>query len=123
MLGTFSAALQLQDIHRPGKCNANADRLSRQSWTQKSPNEDVKETQYSVTEQEYQAMVDSMRHFHIYLTGVVFTIVTNHSSLQFLDRLKDHNSRLTCWALSLQPYSYRIIHQPGKCNANADRLS
>ena len=40
-----------------------------------------------------------------------------------MDKLKDHNSRLTCWSLSLQPYDFSAAHRMGASNGNADALS
>ena len=60
------------------------------------------------------------------LTGYMgrsFTIQTDHRSLEWLDRLKDNNARLTCWSLALQPYQYSLVHRPGKKNVNANALS
>ena len=47
----------------------------------------------------------------------------HHSSLQYLDRLRDEKGRLTRWALTLQPYSFTVVYRPGSSNSNADGLS
>ena len=41
-----------------------------------------------------------------------FTIQTDHRSLEWLDRIKDTNARLTRWSLFLQGYSYRTGAMP-----------
>ena len=82
-----------------------------------------RETRYTVSEQECLAVVEAIKHFKVYLTGAEFTVMTDHSSLIYLDKLKDENGRLTRWALALQPYMFKVYHRPGKCNANADGLS
>ena len=47
-----------------------------------------------------------------------------HSTrLQWLDRVKENNGRLTHWSLFLQPYQFTVQYRPGKRNANADTLS
>ena len=51
------------------------------------------------------------------------TIQTDHQSLEWLDRLKENNSRLTHWSLALQPYQYSIQYRTGQRNGNADALS
>ena len=81
-----------------------------------------RETRYTVSEQECLTVVEAIKHFKVYLTGAEFTVMTDHSSLIYLDILKDENGRLTRWALALQPYMFNVYHRPGKCNANADGL-
>lgn len=39
------------------------------------------EKRYMTTEQECLAIVDSLEHFHIYLYGIPFTVITDHSAL------------------------------------------
>ena len=48
---------------------------------------------------------------------------TDHRALQWLDRLKDNNMRLTRWSLFLQAYDYKVCYRPGMTNGNADALS
>ena len=67
------------------------------------------ETRYSAVELECLAVVEGVKHFRVYVTGVPFSIQTDHRCLVYLDRLKDESSRLTRWALSLQPYDYTIL--------------
>ena len=50
-------------------------------------------------------------------------IQTNHRALTWLDRIKDHNARLTRWSLALQPYQFIIQYRAGTANGNADGLS
>lgn len=80
------------------------------------------ELQYMVTEQDCWAVVEAIKDFSNYLTGVEFTVVINYSSLRYLASMKDENGRLSRWALSLQPYLYQIEHWPGNVHGNADRL-
>ena len=76
-----------------------------------------REQLYSAVELECLAVISSVQHFRVYLTGVEFTVQTDHKCLQYLHRLNDENSRLTGWALALQPYDFRVQHRPGKANA------
>ena len=46
-----------------------------------------------------------------------------HSSLKYLEWMKDENGRLARWALSLPPYIFTVLHKPGVSDANADGLS
>ena len=81
------------------------------------------EQNYTATEWECLAVVWSIGQFEPLLIDKPFTIVTDHSALQWLATKKMENKRLTRWALTLQEYSYTIVHRPGKANANADALS
>ena len=81
------------------------------------------EAKYFVTEQECLAVIAGVRHYSFYLEGAPFTIVTDHHCLQYLDRMKDQKSRLTRWALILQPYHYKVEYRPGAYHQNADGLS
>ena len=62
------------------------------------------ETRYSAVELECLAVVEGVKHFRVYVTGVPFSIQTDH--------LKDESSRLTRWALSLQPHE-KYMHKHG----------
>ena len=37
--------------------------------------------------------------------------------------MKQDNSRLTRWSLSLQPYTFQVKYRPGKTHGNVDALS
>ena len=77
------------------------------------------EKKYATVERECLAIVDGIKHFEVYLTGMPFTLVTDHGSLKYLHSMKDFGGRLMRWALRLQPYDYKVIHRPGKDNGNA----
>ena len=55
--------------------------------------------------------------------GCTFRVQTDHHALVWLDRLKDSNSQLSRWSLSLQQYHFTVTHHPGVNNGNADALS
>ena len=61
-----------------------------------------------------------MEAFQVYLLGRDFVVQTDHRSLMWLDRLKDKNMRLARWSLVLQQYSFKVLHQAGSKNGNAD---
>ena len=82
-----------------------------------------RERKYTVTELECLAVVDSVRHFAVYLLGADFTIVTDHGALKHLSTIKHGGPRLTRWALALQPFSYKVEHRAGGYHGNADGLS
>ena len=82
-----------------------------------------REQRYSTVEKELLAIKLATNAFRVYLLGRPFTIVTDHRSLEWLERLKENNARLTRWSLALQPYNFVVQHRPGKDNGNADALS
>ena len=82
-----------------------------------------RETRYSTIEKECLAIKAATHHFRVYLLGRKFTIQTDHRALEWLDRLKDNNARLTRWSLALQPYDFQVRYRAGHSNGNADVLS
>ena len=82
-----------------------------------------RQQRYSGVETECLAVVEAVKHFSVYLEGVPFKIVTDNRALVYLDKFRNENSRLTRWALALQPYHFEIVHRPGNTNGNADGLS
>ena len=81
------------------------------------------EQKYAGTEMECLAVVKAISHFEVYLTGRQFTVVTDHSALQYLQSSCHLNGRLTRWALQLQHHDFSIKHRKGKTHQNADGLS
>ena len=82
-----------------------------------------RETRYSTIEKECLGIVSALKHFDVYLLGRHFTIITDHRALKYLHKMRNANSRLTRWALAVQPFNFDIIHKPGEQNGNADGLS
>ena len=82
-----------------------------------------REERYSTIEKECLAIKLGVEAFRVYLLGRRFKIQTDHRALVWMDRLKDKNSRLTRWSLSLQPFDFAVVHRTGRANANADALS
>lgn len=64
-----------------------------------------------------------VKHFHPYLYGRKFRIVTDHRPLVWLINHKNPHSRLMRWRISLEEYDYEISYKKGKLNTNADALS
>lgn len=56
------------------------------------------------------------------LLGCHFAIQTNYRALEWMEQLKDYNSRLTCWSLALQPYNLTVCYRKSQENSNADVL-
>ncbi len=83
----------------------------------------VSEVNYSVIEKECLAVVWAIKKFERYLYLTEFILETDHQPLVYLNRAKVSNSRLMRWALSLQPYRFRIVAIKGTDNIGTDYLS
>lgn len=83
----------------------------------------AREQKYSTIEKECLAIKLGVQVFHVYFFGKPFEIQTDHRALQWLDSVKNSNSRLLRWSLTQQPYSFSIRLKKGVDNANADGLS
>lgn len=81
------------------------------------------EANYSATEWECLAVVWGIQQFSPFLQDDEFTVVTDHSALQWLPTKKFTNTRLMRWSLALNDYKFKVEHRKGSANANADALS
>ena len=81
------------------------------------------ERRYSQTEKEALGLVWACEKFHIYVYGTEFDLITDHKPLQAIYSPRSKPcARVERWVLRLQPYTYKVIHIPGKQNI-ADSLS
>ena len=82
------------------------------------------ETRYSQTEKEALAIVWGIEHFHLYLYGKEFTLITDHKPLEVIYGSKSAkvSARIERWILRLQPYTFKVVYKPGATNP-ADYLS
>ena len=53
--------------------------------------------QYCVTRRELLAIVESVKHFHMYIYGVKFIVRTDHGSITWLRNFKNPSAILTRW--------------------------
>lgn len=81
------------------------------------------ERKYSTTELECLAVLWAIEKFRCYLEGFKFKVITDHSSLRWLDNLKEPCGRLGRWAVRLQQYDYEIVHRKGTEHQAPDALS
>jgi len=61
--------------------------------------------------------------FRPYLYGTNFTLYTDHQPIKWLMTNNKLTSKLTCWALILQEYEFKVIHQLGITRQNANTMS
>ncbi|KAL1268613.1 hypothetical protein QQF64_033976 [Cirrhinus molitorella] len=82
------------------------------------------EKRYSQTEREALAIVWSCEHFHLYLYGHPFALVTDHKPLQLIwnNPRSKPPARIERWGLRLQLYQFRIEYRKGTDNP-ADFMS
>lgn len=81
------------------------------------------ERNYTTTERECLAVLWAIEKLRPYIEGSKFTVVTDHYSLAWLNRLQSPTGRLARWAIRLQQYDYEIIHRKGKDHIVPDTLS
>ncbi|UYV63758.1 hypothetical protein LAZ67_2005524 [Cordylochernes scorpioides] len=81
------------------------------------------EKNYSISELEFLAIVESVEKFRIYLMGRKFTIFSDHHALQWLKTIKNPSGRLFRWSLRLSSYEYEVRYIKGKQQYEADLLS
>ena len=81
------------------------------------------ERQIGITALELTAVIFAVDHWHVYLHGRPFTLVTDHKSLEWLRSSKNLSGKLAQWALLLQDYNFKIIHRPGLRHGMSDTIS
>ena len=86
------------------------------------------ERNYCQFEKEALAVVYGIKHFHNYLYGQRFTLITDHRPLleEFGTgcRIPDMvSARMVRWCLMLQDYTYDLVHKAGERHQNADAFS
>ena len=84
------------------------------------------EVHHHSVEKEAYAIIEGVRKWSHFLKGRFFHIITDQRSVSFMfshHKSKIKNDKILRWSLELMPYSYNIIHRPGRENAAADTLS
>ncbi|TYJ52350.1 hypothetical protein B9479_007044 [Cryptococcus floricola] len=83
------------------------------------------EKNYAATELECLGIVWAIKKLIPYLEGSKFTVVTDHSALQWLFDFKGTNRRILGWSVELQPFreDMTIRHRQGRLHSNVDSLS
>lgn len=78
---------------------------------------------FSATELECLGVLHALEAFRPYIEGYEIELVTDHSSLMWLHKLKNPSGRLARWAVQIQQYRMTITHQKGKKMQAPDALS
>ena len=81
------------------------------------------ERKYSVTDKEALGIVKATRHFHHYLWGKRFLIVTDHQPLTTIFKKRSHSPRMSRYLLEMRDYNFDIIYKRGAVNYVPDSLS
>ncbi|UYV75023.1 hypothetical protein LAZ67_12002130 [Cordylochernes scorpioides] len=81
------------------------------------------EQNYTASEIETLAIINSVQRFHTYLHNIHFTLHTDHLPLKWFKNVKNPQGRLFRWSLILSQYSFDIKHIKGLNNIEADMLS
>ena len=78
---------------------------------------------YSTVEKEAFALIMAVRVFRVYFGAQPVTVFTDHSPLQFINNMGNHNNKLLRYRLELQEYNLHIVHRAGRNNIIPDILS
>ncbi|GBG78133.1 hypothetical protein CBR_g26169 [Chara braunii] len=77
----------------------------------------------SAPQGECYAVVWGIQHFHPYLYGQKFRLVTDHEPLLALKKLTNYTGMIGLWAVRLQEYDFDIVHRKTERHGNADGLT
>ncbi|GBG77527.1 hypothetical protein CBR_g23971 [Chara braunii] len=77
----------------------------------------------SAPQGECYAVVWGIQHFHPYLYGQKFLLVTDHEPLLALKKLTNYTGMIGRWAVRLQEYDFDIVDRKAEKHGNADGLT
>jgi transposase InsO family protein len=82
-----------------------------------------REAHMAAFEKEALAVVLAVEHWHAYLDGKKFTLLTDCQALSWLLQDKTRTGKTARWAIRLQQYDFDVRHRSGKSNVIPDALS
>ena len=70
-------------------------------------------------------IIEALKDWRPLLEGgeELFEIVMDHENLQWWRQARDLSRQQARWVLYLSRFDFKLIHRPGKANAQADALS
>jgi hypothetical protein len=74
------------------------------------------EKNYSVHEKELLGVLMAVQQWNCFLEGSKFTVYTDHSSLIWLNKLKDPSRRQSRWVDILQGHDFEVVYMKGETN-------
>ena len=82
------------------------------------------ERRYNQTEREASGIIYGVEHFHWYLYGASFRLITDHKPLETIygNPRSKTSALIERWVVRLQQYEFKVIYKPGTTNL-ADYLS
>lgn len=81
------------------------------------------ERNYAAVEKEALAIKWAVLELRYYLLGWKITLVTDHTSLQWMAHIKGTNAMVARWFLALQDFHFVVRHRAGATNDSTDGLS
>jgi hypothetical protein len=81
------------------------------------------EHNYAATEIECLASIWAMKYFRPYIYLSEFTLITDHSALQWMMNNPNPSKRMSRWIMTINDYPFKIQYRKGKKHQNADALS
>ena len=80
------------------------------------------EKRYSATDKELYAIKWGMAHFHPYLLGSPFVVITDHRPLVHLKNMKQTSGKISRWLHAISQYTFTVEYKPGRLHEDADAL-
>ncbi|QRV88083.1 Retrotransposable element Tf2 protein [Ceratobasidium sp. AG-Ba] len=80
---------------------------------------------YDTANKELLAIVESLKHWRIYLEGTIqpITVFTDHRNLERWKNAETFNRRHARWHMELASFNFEIHYRPGKMSTRPDALS
>ena len=81
------------------------------------------EYNYAPTEIECLATVWTMKYFRPYIYLSEFTLITDHSALQWMLNNPTSSKQMIHWIMTITDYPFKVQYRKGKKRQNTDALS